>query len=161
MQHVAEKALEGLDREVQTEEVVRSCLMDIISMASGINKMARALARAKTATSSEKTVDGIKTNLLHTLDSVLLCAHVSGVDLPDTEELMETIAGFSDEIQTDIILASSVANRGACDALIHYFEDEAEVSEEFIMGLGEALCAVAIICNRIGIEFDSLIHEKV
>lgn len=156
MHHVVDKATEGLDRDVQTSEVVSDHLKLAIRDCDIATRQF-----FKNQKMSMNALGTVSTCALSIVDHALIVMHALGIEPPTLEDIADLVDEFEDVIAQDGVLSSCVITRAASDAMICYFSDDEELSEELVMSLGEIICGAALLVQRVGGDFNELITRKV
>lgn len=144
-----------------TEAGVESILTDhLLRIQAQAGEMICLFREVKTSDPTESLQGRISSSLASVLDSALVAMHLLQIDPPSAESIEDMLDDFSPEVQLDGILASCVVSRGATDALLIYYDDGCQVSEDMTMALCEILCGVFLLVERIGLEMTDLICGK-
>lgn len=154
---LARKTSFGTDKDDQVESFITEYLLRITRQ-SGELVGCFGTIKAGNPTSGWRDRVGVLLNDI--LNSSLLLMHLGRLDAPDEDVIEDMLDDFSPEIRLDGILSSCVISRGATDALLTYYDDGCQPSEDFAMCLCEILCGVFLIGERIDLEMQDLIRSK-
>lgn len=156
MHHVVERATAGLDKDAQASDILTLNLKRVLWCAHTAGR--QFCSNGKLARLGEGSV---KTEALSAVDSALIAMHALGIEPPTLEDIADLVDEFEDVIAQDGVLSSCVITRAASDAMLSYFSDDEELSEDLVLSLGEIICGAALLVQRVGGDFNELITRKV
>lgn len=154
LDYISKKVAFATEERPQVSDLVTGYLVGISEKANSLLREAQTMGEVSETSSASKKVLRV---LVEIVNLSLLTMHVLDVIPPDNDELSVFLDGLPDEIMHDKVLATLLIIRSASDALLEYYIEQEQVSDDFCDCLADLICGAICFAELLGYDASDLL----